>query len=100
MLSSQKTRMDALKVFADLQQKYGEVLSGRTPDVQEANLGEKGIWYPRGRRPAGLARCSQRRLQSAEDSRLLRLLGERVLRDRRLWPVLTGAATCEPHGDR
>jgi len=45
VLSSQKSRMDALKAFADLQQKYGDVLSSKTPDVQEANLGDKGIWY-------------------------------------------------------
>jgi len=37
--------MDALKAFADLQQKYGGVLSSKTPDVQEANLGDKGVWY-------------------------------------------------------
>ena len=45
VLSSQKSRMDALKIFANMQQKYGEELSGRTPEVQEANLGEKGVWY-------------------------------------------------------
>ncbi|MBX9587992.1 MAG: SPOR domain-containing protein [Hyphomonadaceae bacterium] len=64
VLSSQKTRMDALKAFADLQQKYGEALSGRVPDVQEANLGEKGIWYrvvvgPPGSRDAANGVCSQ-----------------------------------------
>jgi len=64
VLSSQKTRMDALKAFADLQQKYGEALSGRVPDVQEANLGEKGIWYrvvvgPPGSREAANGVCSQ-----------------------------------------
>ena len=64
VLSSQKTRMDALKAFADLQQKYGEALSGRVPDVQEANLGDKGIWYrvvvgPPGSRDAANGVCSQ-----------------------------------------
>jgi hypothetical protein len=64
VLSSQKSRMDALKAFADLQQKYGEALSGRVPDVQEANLGEKGIWYrvvvgPPGSRDAANGVCSQ-----------------------------------------
>lgn len=64
VLSSQKTRMDALKAFADLQQKYGDALSGRVPDVQEANLGEKGIWYrvvvgPPGSRDAANGVCSQ-----------------------------------------
>ena len=64
VLSSQKTRMDALKAFADLQQKYGDALSGRVPDVQEANLGEKGIWYravvgPPGSRDAANGVCNQ-----------------------------------------
>ncbi|HWB46425.1 MAG TPA: SPOR domain-containing protein [Hyphomicrobiaceae bacterium] len=64
VLSSQKSRMDALKVFADMQQKYGEVLSSKTPDVQEANLGEKGVWYravvgPPGSREAASGLCSQ-----------------------------------------
>src|SRR5205085_10585372 len=30
---SASSRMDALKRFADMQQKYGEVLAGKTPDV-------------------------------------------------------------------
>ena len=64
VLSSQKTRMDALKAFADLQQKYGEALSGRVPDVQEADLGAKGVWYrvvvgPPGSRDAANGVCSQ-----------------------------------------
>ena len=66
MLSSQKSRMDALKAFADLQQKYGDVLASKTPDVQEANLGEKGIWYrlvvgPPGSRDAATGVCSSSR---------------------------------------
>ena len=64
VLSSQKSRMDALKAFADLQQKYGDVLVSRTPDVQEANLGEKGIWYravvgPPGSRDSASGLCNQ-----------------------------------------
>lgn len=42
---SQTSRMDALKRFADLQQKYGSVLVGKTPDVAEANLGAKGAYH-------------------------------------------------------
>ena len=34
--------LDALKRFADMQQKYGTVLANKTPEVQEANLGDKG----------------------------------------------------------
>lgn len=64
VLSSQKTRMDALKIFADIQQKYGDVLASKTPDVQEANLGDKGVWYravvgPPGSRDAAASLCSQ-----------------------------------------
>jgi hypothetical protein len=64
VLSSQKSRMDALKAFADLQQKYGNVLQTKTPDVQEANLGEKGTWYravvgPPGSRDAASNLCTQ-----------------------------------------
>ena len=64
VLSSQKTRMDALKIFANMQEKYGNVLSSRTPDVQEANLGEKGVWYrlvvgPPGSRDAAAGLCTQ-----------------------------------------
>jgi hypothetical protein len=64
VLSSKKSRMDALKAFADMRDKYGDVLASRTPDVQEVNLGEKGVWYravvgPPGSREAALGLCSQ-----------------------------------------
>ena len=64
VLSSQKTRMDALKIFANMQEKYGDVLSSKTPDVQEANLGEKGVFYrlvvgPPGSREAASSLCAQ-----------------------------------------
>ncbi len=64
VLASQKSRMDALKVYADLQQKYGEVLSNKPADVQEANLGDKGVYYravvgPPGSREAATTLCTQ-----------------------------------------
>jgi hypothetical protein len=66
VLSSQKSRMDALKVFADLQQKYGNALSGKTPDVQEADLSSRGLGTvyrlvigPPGSRDAASSFCSQ-----------------------------------------
>jgi hypothetical protein len=64
VLSSKTSRMDALKAFADLQQKYGDVLSSKTPDVQEANLGDKGVRYravvgPPGSRDAASGVCKQ-----------------------------------------
>ena len=50
--------------FADLQQKYGDVLASKTPDVQEANLGDKGVRYrsvvgPPGSREAASGVCKQ-----------------------------------------
>ena len=44
VLSSQRSQMDALKSFADLQQKY-PTLQGKTPNVIETNLGDKGIYH-------------------------------------------------------
>lgn len=66
VLSSQKTRMDALKAYADLQQRYGAVLGSKAADVQEANLGEAkgGVWYravvgPPGSRESASQVCEQ-----------------------------------------
>ena len=73
VLSSKKSRMDALKVFADMQQKYGDVLASKTPDVQEANLGERAVVSavvgPPGSRDAALGVCSQ--LKTRRPRRLL-----------------------------
>lgn len=62
--ATQKSRMDALKQWADMQQKYGTALANKTPDVQEANLGEKGVYHrllagPPGSREQASALCSQ-----------------------------------------
>jgi hypothetical protein len=43
VLSSKKSRMDAMKAYASLDQKYRDMLSSSTFDVQEADLGDKGI---------------------------------------------------------
>lgn len=61
---SAKSRMDALKQFADMQQKYASVLGDKTPDVQEANLGDKGTYHrllagPPGSREQASQICSQ-----------------------------------------
>ena len=45
VLASKKSRQDALNSFADLHSQYPDVLGGMTPDVREANLGDKGLWY-------------------------------------------------------
>jgi cell division septation protein DedD len=56
--------MDALKAFADIQQKYGDALQNGTPDVREVNLGEKGVWHrlmlgPPGSRESAKTVCTQ-----------------------------------------
>ncbi len=45
VLASKKTRQEALNSFADLHAQYPAELAGMTPDVREANLGDKGLWY-------------------------------------------------------
>ncbi len=59
--SSQK---DSLRQFVDMQSKYGTALQGRTPDVQEVDLGAKGRYHrllagPPGSRDAASGVCSQ-----------------------------------------
>lgn len=61
--SSASSRMEALKQFADLQQKYVGQLGSKTPDVQEANLGTKGNFHrlvvgPPGSRQQATQLCS------------------------------------------
>jgi hypothetical protein len=43
VLSSKKSHMDALKEYADLQQRYPDVLGNRSFDVQEADLSARGL---------------------------------------------------------
>jgi ATP-dependent protease ClpP protease subunit len=64
VIASKRSRVDALNAIADLQQKYADVLASRTVDVQEVNLGERGIWYraavgPPVSREAATTVCSQ-----------------------------------------
>lgn len=66
--ASSSSRMDALKQFADMQQKYGTILSNKTPDIQEANLGEKGTYHrllvgPPGSRDSASSVCTQLKAQ-------------------------------------
>ena len=42
---STKTQTEALAYFADLQQRFGDLLGAAQPDIQEADLGAKGKWY-------------------------------------------------------
>jgi SPOR domain len=69
---SGSSRIDALKRFADMQQKYGNVLGGKTPDVAEANLGAKGAYHrlvvgPPGSREQASTVCSQLKSQGYAD---------------------------------
>jgi SPOR domain len=45
VLSSKKSRLDAINASADLQRRYGDVLGNMTPAVVEIDLGDKGAWY-------------------------------------------------------
>ena len=62
--ASNTSRIDALQQFADLQQRYGGILQNKTPDVTEANLGEKGRYHrlvvgPPGSKDGANSVCSQ-----------------------------------------
>jgi ATP-dependent protease ClpP protease subunit len=64
LVSNKKSRKDALNAFAELQQKYGDVLAGKTPDVEEFYFGGKVLWYrvevgPPGSREAAIGLCNQ-----------------------------------------
>ncbi|MEZ5843753.1 MAG: SPOR domain-containing protein [Hyphomicrobiaceae bacterium] len=66
VLSSSRSQIDALKAFADLQQKYPTVLQSRTPEVREADLSARGLGKmyravvgPPGSRQAAAGVCSQ-----------------------------------------
>ncbi|HPG89207.1 MAG TPA: SPOR domain-containing protein, partial [Hyphomicrobium sp.] len=69
---SDSSRMTALKRFADMQQKYGSVLNGKTPDVAEANLGAKGAYHrlvvgPPASRQQASTLCSELKAQGYAD---------------------------------
>jgi hypothetical protein len=64
ILSTQKGRPAAMQAFADLQQKFPNVLGAKPAEVQEKDLGDKGIWYravvgPPGSRAAAAEVCTQ-----------------------------------------
>lgn len=65
---SASSRIDALKRFADMQQKYSTALSGKTPDIATANLGAKGsfdrlVVGPPGSRQEANNVCTQLKAQ-------------------------------------
>ncbi len=62
--ASAKSRLDALTRWADMQQKYGTILQGKSMDVQEANVADKGTYHrllvgPPGSREQATTVCSQ-----------------------------------------
>lgn len=68
---SASSRIDALKRFADMQQKYGTALAGKTPDIASANL-SKGAYDrlvvgPPGSREEASNVCSQLKAQGYKD---------------------------------
>ena len=70
--ASSNSRLDALKRFADMQQKYGTVLANKTPEVQEANLGDKGMFNrllvgPPGSRASASALCTELKAAGYKD---------------------------------
>jgi hypothetical protein len=70
--ASANSRVEALKQFANMQEKYGALLQDKTPDVKEANLGAKGTYHrllvgPPGSRDAANALCIQLKAQGYSD---------------------------------
>ncbi len=70
--ASSGSRLVALKKFADMQQQYGSVLQNKTPDVREANLGQKGIYHrllvgPPGSRSQASALCGELKTAGYKD---------------------------------
>jgi hypothetical protein len=62
--ASGTSRITALQQYADLQQRYAGILQNKTPDVTEANLGEKGRFHrlvvgPPGSKDGANSVCSQ-----------------------------------------
>jgi hypothetical protein len=69
---SGQSRLVALKKFADMQEKYGSVLQNKTPDVQEANLGDKGSYHrllvgPPGSRAQASTLCNELKTAGYKD---------------------------------
>lgn len=70
VLSSRKTREEAFSEFPDLQTKYAGVLAGKTPDVRETDLTDKGkgvvyrlIVGPPGSREEAINTCNKLKAQ-------------------------------------
>ena len=44
-VASDRSRVQALTTFAKLQRRHAGLLKGAQPDVQEVDLGAKGVWH-------------------------------------------------------
>lgn len=68
---SDTSRIDALKRFADMQQKYGSALAGKTPDIASATLAkgpyDRLVVGPPGSREEANNVCSQLKAQGYKD---------------------------------
>lgn len=68
---SDTSRIDALKRFADMQQKYGSALAGKTPDIASATLAkgpyDRLVVGPPGSREEASNVCSQLKAQGYKD---------------------------------
>jgi hypothetical protein len=72
LLSTQSGRPEAMKAFADLQQKFPDVLGAKPAEVQEKDLGAKGTWFravvgPPGSRAAAKEVCTQLQASGYKD---------------------------------
>ena len=70
--ASSQSRLNALRKFADMQQQYGTVLQNKTPDVREANLGDRGTYHrllvgPPSSRSQASQLCSQLKTAGYKD---------------------------------
>lgn len=73
-VAARRNQSDALVAFADLQQKYPNILQSYKPLIQRADLGAKGVWYrlrvgPLGSKESAAELCS--RLKEAGQSCLV-----------------------------
>ncbi len=76
LVGSKQTPKEALATFADMQQKYGSLLTRYRPMVQKADLGAKGIWYrmkigPINDKTVALKLCSDLKSQGLPDCLVL-----------------------------
>jgi hypothetical protein len=70
-LSSQRSEADARRDFQRFQSRFGGLLAGKSPDIQTADLGNRGIYYrlrvgPGGSREEAVRLCEQIKSQGGD----------------------------------